>query len=148
MFNENSIILRILAPLQSNVKKCCCCNSTSSDVNYNEETTTEDDDPLDDLMEPQYSIGMVVHAGDYIYYGYDEYLVLQDHTTSEEWGISTTPALYKLQEYVDGVLVWTPTLASVDTYDTGEKVYHNGFVYESLIDANTVEPGTDDRYWV
>lgn len=34
-----------------------------------------------------------------------------------------------------------------DAYDLNAKVSHNGKKWISQIEANTVEPGTDERYW-
>ena len=34
-----------------------------------------------------------------------------------------------------------------DAYPMGAKVTHNGERYISQIDANTTEPGTDERWW-
>jgi len=40
-----------------------------------------------------------------------------------------------------------PHNRSTDAYAKGAKVSHNGKRYVSQIDANTTEPGTDERWW-
>lgn len=42
---------------------------------------------------------------------------------------------------------WVQPTGAHDAYSLGAKVSHNGKKWISQIDANTVEPGTDDRYW-
>lgn len=43
---------------------------------------------------------------------------------------------------------WKQPTGAHDSYDFDAKVSHNnGKHYISLIDSNTVEPGTDERYW-
>ena len=42
---------------------------------------------------------------------------------------------------------WVQPTGAHDAYSLGAKVSHNGKKWISQIEANTVEPGTDDRYW-
>lgn len=44
--------------------------------------------------------------------------------------------------------VWTQPTGAHDAWQTGEHVMHGDVEYESLIDANTTTPGTDDRWWL
>ena len=42
---------------------------------------------------------------------------------------------------------WVQPTGAQDAYKIGDKVTHNGKKYVSNINANTTEPGTDDRWW-
>lgn len=76
------------------------------------------------------------------------YRCLQSHTSQESWTPENSPSLWVLID--DPAIEWPewkqPTGAH-DAYSLGAKVSHNGKKWISQIEANTVEPGTDDRYW-
>ena len=76
------------------------------------------------------------------------YRCLQSHTSQENWTPENSPSLWVLID--DPAIEWPewkqPTGAH-DAYSLGAKVSHNGKKWISQIEANTVEPGTDDRYW-
>ena len=70
------------------------------------------------------------------------YKVLQDHTSQPDWTPDTAPSLY------DKVLVADPEVIpeweqpdSTNGYAKGDKVIHNGTIWESLVDNNVWEPG-------
>ena len=76
------------------------------------------------------------------------YRCLPSHTSQESWTPENSPSLWVLID--DPAIEWPewkqPTGAH-DAYSIGAKVSHNGKKWISQIEANTVEPGTDDRYW-
>ena len=76
------------------------------------------------------------------------YRCLQSHTSQESWMPENSPSLWVLID--DPAIEWPewkqPTGAH-DAYFLGAKVSHNGKKWISQIDANTTEPGTDERYW-
>ena len=76
------------------------------------------------------------------------YRCLQSHTSQASWTPEASPSLWVLID--DPAIEWPewkqPTGAH-DAYSLGAKVSHNGKKWISQIEANTVEPGTDDRYW-
>ena len=76
------------------------------------------------------------------------YRCLQSHTSQASWTPENSPSLWVLID--DPAIEWPewkqPTGAH-DAYSIGAKVSHNGKKWISQIEANTVEPGTDDRYW-
>lgn len=76
------------------------------------------------------------------------YKVLQNHTSQADWTPDTAVSLYV--EIPDPSIEWPewkqPTGAH-DAYNTGDKASHNGKHYTSNINANTTEPGSDDRWW-
>ncbi len=43
--------------------------------------------------------------------------------------------------------LWVQPTGAFDAYPAGFVVEHNAAVWESVIDANTTEPGLDDRWW-
>lgn len=69
------------------------------------------------------------------------YKCLQAHTSQETWNPVDSPSLWA------EVLIPDPTIIpewiqpdSTNPYMKGDKVTHNGFVWESLIDNNVWEP--------
>lgn len=82
-------------------------------------------------------------------YGDTFYRVLQRHVTQADWMPPAVPALWKKIETVgDGAPpAWSAPTGAHNSYVIGERVTHNGKTYESLIPANTTEPGSDPRWW-
>lgn len=78
------------------------------------------------------------------------YKVLQDHTSQDSPDRMPDMAVSLYVEIPDPSVKWPewkqPTGAH-DAYNTGDKVSHNGKHYTSNINANTTEPGSDDRWW-
>lgn len=70
------------------------------------------------------------------------YKVLQSHTIQESWNPADSPSLFAqvLVPDEDVVPEWVQP-DSTNGYSTGDKVTHNGVVYESLVDNNVWEPG-------
>jgi len=86
------------------------------------------------------------------------YKVVQAHTSQADWTPDATPSLFTpYRDPAAGPQPWVQPTGAQDAYSIGERVTHdnpndggNIWVYESAIDANTVEPGRDgefDRYW-
>ena len=77
------------------------------------------------------------------------YKVLQDHTSQASWTPDVTASLYAKVLIPDETVIpeWEQP-ESTNGYMTGDKVTHNGITYESLIDNNVWEPGTDESLWV
>lgn len=76
------------------------------------------------------------------------YRVLQDHKSAKEWTPDIAVSLYvNIANPYDPWPKWVrPTMAE-DAYQMGAQVTHNGKKYISQINANTTEPGTDERWW-
>ena len=76
------------------------------------------------------------------------YRCLQSHTSQASWTLEASPSLWVLID--DPAIEWPewkqPTGAH-DAYDLNAKVSHNGKKWISQIEANTTEPGADERYW-
>ncbi len=102
---------------------------------------------------PVYEVGKTYKAKAIISFGVNAvgdpqlYLVLQDHTSAEEWPPDAAPSLYKaIGIDKDGYPEWVQPLGSEDSYSKGDKVSHNGKRWVSKIDNNVWEPGTVE-YW-
>lgn len=89
--------------------------------------------------EPEYAAGQrLVYAGAL-------YKVLQTHKPSAEWTPDKATSLYArvLPGQSGEVAEWVRPGAS-EGYSKGDRVTHSGKTWESLIDANVHEPGTDN----
>lgn len=92
--------------------------------------------------------GHAYKSGDRFLYEDKFYKVLLNHKSQADWTPYTASSLYV--EIPDPSVEWPewkqPTGAH-DAYSIGDKVSYNKEHYISQIDGNTVEPGTDERYW-
>ena len=93
-------------------------------------------------------------VGDFVTYGENGvgdpqlYKVVQAHTAQADWTPDATPALYVAIGLDDaGYPVWSQPTGAHDAYNIGDIVNYGGTLYQSLINGNTVVPGTDNRYW-
>ena len=72
------------------------------------------------------------------------YMVLQDHTSQEDWPPETTYALYRKirgDSPTPTVPEWVQPTGAHDAYNKGDLVMHKDKKWESMIDANVWEPG-------
>lgn len=83
---------------------------------------------------------------------YQGYLVkcLQDHTSQPDWAPNAAPSLWAvILPGQDGsgveVGVWQQP-GSTNGYSTGDKVIHKGHLWQSKVDDNVDEPGTDNGF--
>lgn len=81
-------------------------------------------------------------AGDRRRYKEVLYKCLTDHMAQESWTPDVSPSLWAkiLTDPSGGILPWTQP-DSTNAYAKGDKVTHNGKIWESLIDNNVWEPG-------
>jgi hypothetical protein len=96
---------------------------------------------------PKYQIGKAYKIKEVFSYGTNAvgdaqlYMVLQDHTSAEQWTPDATPSLYKpIGVTEDGVAVWVQPLGATDAYRVGDRVSYNGVIYECISDYNTYAP--------
>lgn len=70
------------------------------------------------------------------------YKVLSDHISQPDWTPEAAPSLFAkvLVEDPNVISEWVQP-NSTNGYMTGNKVTHNGVIYESLVDNNVWEPG-------
>lgn len=105
-------------------------------------------------MYDAWEIGKLYAVGDYITYGVNGvgdpqlYKITQVHTSQEDWTPDKVPSIYvPIGLDDDGYPVWAAPTGAHDAYNTGDIVNYNDVLYESLIDGNTIIPGSDERYW-
>lgn len=90
----------------------------------------------------QYKIGDIFSYGVNVDGETQLYTVLQAHTSQPDWTPDTAVSLYKKVGFNDsGVPIWTQPLGATDAYQVGDKVEHNGKIWESDYDNNVWEPG-------
>lgn len=70
------------------------------------------------------------------------YKVLQDHTSQDGWTPDAAPSLFAKVLIPDASVIpeWEQP-DSTNPYAKGDKVTHNGKIWESLVDNNVWEPG-------
>lgn len=90
---------------------------------------------------PKWSGGREYKDGERLLHGGVLYKVLQAHTSQAGWEPDVAPSLFaKVLTSDDGTpLEWVQP-DSTNPYMAGDKVLHNGFVWESLVDNNVWEP--------
>lgn len=97
---------------------------------------------------PAYEVGKSYKVKDVFSYGSNSvedpqlYQVLQAHTSSAEWPPDVSPSLYKaIGVTEEGYPEWVQPVGTIDSYNTGDTVSHNGVVWRSTVDNNVWEPG-------
>lgn len=80
------------------------------------------------------------------------YKCLQTHASQETWTPKDAPSLWaevlpgqEGNEPEEGYAEWVQP-ESTNGYSTGDKVVHGGHLWESIVDANVDEPGTDNGF--
>lgn len=90
---------------------------------------------------PQWRAGIDVVAGEVYVFQNLLHEVVQSHTTEANWTPLAARALFKRYYETGEIPAWVQPLGGFDAYRLGFKVTHDGFTWESLIDANGFEPG-------
>lgn len=101
---------------------------------------------LSELFE-DWQAGEDYAAGVIVRYDGNLYRVAQAHTSQADWLPDATAALYTPVSFSGGYEEWKQPTGAHDAYNIGDKVTHNGSIYESLINGNTTVPGSDPRWW-
>lgn len=100
-----------------------------------------DEEALDNILAfPKWEVGKEYVKDERIRYGEVLYKVLQNHTSQADWTPDVAVSLYvrvSIEEWPE----WIQPQGAHDAYGKGSRVSHNGKHWESLIDANTYEPG-------
>lgn len=86
-------------------------------------------------------IGEWLAPGETIAHEGTNYDVIQGHIAQLGWEPDVTPALFKRVATPGQIDDWVQPTGAHDAYAKGDQVRHNGFIWESLIDANVWEPG-------
>lgn len=92
---------------------------------------------------PEWSGDSVAYtAGDIVAYDGTLYRIVTPHTSQGSWAPDVAPALWEPCA-PDGVIPeWQQPSGAHDAYQIGDRVTHNGQVWESLVNGNTWEPGS------
>lgn len=88
-------------------------------------------------------------AGDRVRYENKLYKVVQNHISQNTWLPLSTPSLYTsllIDEEFGKILNWIQP-DSTNGYSIGNKVFHSGKTWISLLDNNVFEPGLDACSW-
>lgn len=88
-------------------------------------------------------VGKELQVGEYINHNDVLYKVLQQHTVQDNWAPDVSPSLFAkvlVDPTGDTILDWEQP-DSTNPYMKGDKVKHNGVIYESEVDNNVWEPG-------
>ena len=95
---------------------------------------------------PQFEIGVDLDVGDVVAFKGELFEVIQAHTTQEDWLPPDVPNLFE-PTMPEGVIPeWMRPLGSHDAYSEGDKVTHEGYIWESQVNANVWEPGVQDLW--
>lgn len=101
-----------------------------------------DEDAIDaPEMYPHWREGMAVEVDKRIFYHDKLYRVVQAHTTQKGWEPDITPALFTEVPKPGEIQEWKQPTGVQDAYNKGDKVWHNGSVWVSIVDANVWTPG-------
>lgn len=103
---------------------------------------------------PKYEVGKKYRAKEVFQYGENSvgdaqlYMVLQEHTSAEEWTPDTATSLYKkIGVSEEGIPDWAQPLGSSDAYMKGDIVMYKGIKYRSTIDNNVWSPEEYPNGW-
>ena len=106
-----------------------------------EEELSESDLYMFSALYPEWKTGEQVAIGDIKSYQAKIYEVIQAHTTQSDWTPDVVPALWKVFTPAGIIPDWVQPQGGHDAYQMGDKVMHNGQVWESTINNNVWEPG-------
>lgn len=103
------------------------------------------------LADPWAPVGEYA-VGDRVLYGGELYRCLQAHSSQVDWTPVAAPSLWALvlpgqegAEPEEGYAEWVQP-GSTNGYSEGDRVTHDGHLWESLVDSNVDEPGTDNGF--
>lgn len=90
---------------------------------------------------PAWRSGVAYKTGQRVMFDGTLYKVLQDHDAQANWTPVDAPSLFaKVLIPVEGEIPAWEQPDSTNPYMTGDKVSHNGQIWESLVDNNVWEP--------
>ena len=109
--------------------------------------TTDEKAILAPELFDRWSAENVAYAvGDRVRYGDLLYKCLTAHTSQASWTPDVAPSLWvRIDDPAIEWPEWRQPTGATDAYPMGAKVSHNGKRWVSQIDANTTEPGTNER---
>lgn len=90
---------------------------------------------------PAWVVPLAVTVGKVYSYGGKLYETIQAHTTQSDWTPNVARSLFKPFRPPDVISNWLQPVAAFDAYPLGWKVIHNGFTWQSAVNANVWQPG-------
>lgn len=97
------------------------------------------------VLYPKWTVGIALKTGQRIMHEGTLYKVLKPgHMTQETWTPDVSPSLFTKVLVADENIVseWEQP-DSTNGYSKGNKVFHKGKIFESLVDNNVWEPGVE-----
>lgn len=121
--------------------------SMLTQAKYNSKNNTDEEAYyVKDLYEDWISIpvGTEIAQGTFLNYEDILYKTIQTHVKQEAWNPADAPSLFAKVLIPDPEVIpeWEQP-SSTNPYMTGDKVKHNGHIWQSLIDNNVWEPSAD-----
>ncbi|MBX9032681.1 carbohydrate-binding protein [Gordonibacter massiliensis (ex Traore et al. 2017)] len=95
---------------------------------------------------PEWEAGENYEAGQVVRFG-GLYRCAQAHASQDGWEPPSVPALWIAIAPPGDVPEWAAPGGAHDAYAAGDRVMHNGDIWESLADGNVWEPGTQGAPW-
>lgn len=85
--------------------------------------------------------GKEIVSGTYLNYNENLYKTLQTHNKQQTWNPEDAPSLFAKVLIPDPEIIpeWEQP-SSTNPYMKGDKVRHNGYIWQSLVDNNVWEP--------
>lgn len=107
------------------------------------------EDELSDIRDlwPEWKAGEVVKQDAIRRYAKALWKCIQPHTTQADWTPDISVSLWTRIAPPGVIAAWVQPTGAHDAYHLGDRVTHEGKTWESQIDANTTEPGSDPRWW-
>ena len=101
-----------------------------------------DEDALEAVeLFPKWQTGVTYILKDRVRYDGILYECIQEHTSQDDWHPDIVPALWKRVAEPGEIPEWVQPAGAHDAYNLGDKVRHNGSIWQSTINANVYEPG-------
>lgn len=101
-----------------------------------------DEDALEAVeLFPKWQTGVTYVIKDRVRYDGILYECIQEHTSQNDWHPDIVPALWKRVAEPGEIPEWVQPAGAHDAYNLGDKVRHNGSIWQSTINANVYEPG-------
>lgn len=99
---------------------------------------------------PQWKVGQNYKKDQMIQYDNELYKIAQDHLSQDQYrpGSGTESLYVKVVMTESGYPQWTMPTGAHDAYNRNDIVYYNNKLWQSKVDGNVWEPGTDTSLWV
>lgn len=99
---------------------------------------------------PEWKVGQKYTKDQMVLYDGELYKIVQNHTSQDQYrpGAGTESLYIKVVMTESGYPQWTMPTGAHDAYNNGDVVYHNNKLWQSKVDGNVWEPGSNPTLWV